>query len=134
ISCTRTFGHTAIFVLGVTLFAWGLKSKATAALAIGIASHLVLDGFQDYWFLRLNGNEGESSALIAMLFPFYLPRFSAQPFPSALEHLKSLGRPFLLVSEAIGLLILARSIRDKRRRFKIAGRIGSTSKKSKAAR
>lgn len=134
ISCTRTFGHTALFALFLTTLAIFRKSKPLAAVAIGVATHLALDGFEDYWIHTISGESGESSSVVAMLFPFYLHRFSAQPFPTMFEHIKTLGRPFLIVSEIIGLGILSWTLYRDRRRLKLADRIGSILKKSKAVR
>jgi membrane-bound metal-dependent hydrolase YbcI (DUF457 family) len=124
VSCTRTFGHTAIFLVAIAIYAWARRSRAAAAVALGVGTHLVLDAFQDYWFRAFLGNEGESSALVALLFPFHLARFSEMPFASLAEHLRSVGRPFLLVSEGIGALILARLWIIERRRARLAGRSG----------
>jgi hypothetical protein len=135
ISCTRTIGHTALLTLAIAGLAFARKSKALAALALGAATHLAIDGFQDFWFHRVEGNEGESSAVVAILFPFYLQRFSEMPFPSLGDHLKSGSRPFLVISEGIGLAILSWTVWKERRRIRLAaGRIGSSLKKSKADR
>ncbi len=106
ISCTRTFGHTGIFVVGLTAIAWLKRSPLLAAIGLGVASHLVLDGFQDYWIHERMHIEGESSLRLAALFPFYEARFGVQPFPTLFDHLKSVGRPLLLLTEGIGLAIL----------------------------
>ncbi len=107
ISCTRTIGHTALFALGLAALATWRKSRVLAALSLGVASHLALDGFQDYWAHRVQGVPGESSLVLAALFPFFEARFGIQPFPSFSEHLKSGGRPLLLLTEGIGIAILA---------------------------
>jgi len=134
ISCTRTFGHTAIFVFGLTLLATFRKSTLLAAITLGVASHLVLDGFQDYWIYRVLHHKGESSLLLAALFPFYEARFGAMPFESLLAHLKSGNRPIVLTAEAVGLLFLGWDWWKKKWRPKWLVRIGSASRKSKAAR
>jgi hypothetical protein len=135
ISCTRTLGHTGLLALLLAGLATIRKSKILAALALGTATHLAIDGFQDFWFHRVEGNEGESSAVIAILFPFYLQRFSEMPFPTIGDHLKSGIQPFQLISEGIGLAILSWTLWKERRRIRLAaGRIGSSLKKSKAGR
>jgi hypothetical protein len=134
ISCTRTFGHTGILALllaGIALFR---KSKVLGALALGVATHLAIDGFQDFWFHRVEGHDGESAAVIAILFPFYLSRFAEMPFATIVDHAKNGAQPFLLISESIGFLLFAWTVWKERRRARLAGRIGSASQKSKAGR
>jgi hypothetical protein len=130
ISCTRTFGHTALFMLLLSTAAWARKSKILAALTIGIATHLMLDGFQDYWL----GNGGESSLRLAALFPFYEPRFGEMPYGSMIEHLKSAGRSFVIVSEIIGAALLGWDYWKKKWKFKGLLRIGLPWRKSRAVR
>lgn len=118
ISCTRTFGHTALFVFLLALFATVRKSAPLASLALGVASHLVLDGFQDYWTYRVLHSQGESSLLLAILFPFYKSHFSVMPYDSFFDHLKSVNQPILLVTEGIGIMILIWDWRIKKKRTK----------------
>jgi len=134
ISCTRTFGHTALFLFALALIAFIRKSKLFAALTIGVATHLMLDGFQDYWFYRVQNLEGESSLVLAALFPFYKPYFGAMPFTSLYEHLETVGRPFTFGAEIIGLAILGWDYWKKKWRFKQVIRIGLPWRKPKADR
>jgi hypothetical protein len=135
ISCTRTLGHTAIFALALAGLAFVRKSKPLAALALGVATHLAIDGFQDFWFHRVEGHDGESAAVVAILFPFYLPRFSAMPFATFADHLKSGAQPFLLISESIGFLLFAWTVWKERRRIRLAVvRTGSALRKSRSDR
>lgn len=134
ISCTRTLGHTAIFTFGLALLASLRKSKLLAAITLGVASHLVLDGFQDYWIHRVLHHEGESSLILAALFPFYEPRFGMMPYDSLLDHLKSGNRPIVLTAEGIGLLFLGWDWWKKKWRPKWPVRIGSVSRRSKGGR
>lgn len=134
ISGTRTFGHTALFVLGLTVLATIRRSTVIAALVLGVASHLMLDGFQDYWLQRVLHHEGESSLLLAVFFPFYESHFAEIPYATFLDHLKSGTRPMLIIAEAVGLAILGWDWWKKKWRPKFLHRSGSTSKKSKAVR
>jgi hypothetical protein len=111
ISCTRTVGHTGIFALSIALLAFARRSKTMAAIALGVASHLLLDGLQDYWARKFLGVAGESSLAMAALFPFFTgsfdPRFAIMPGKSLGERLSSGALPFIAVSETLGLAILA---------------------------
>ncbi len=124
ISCTRTLGHTAIFVFALTLISILRRSTSLAAIVLGISSHLVLDGFQDYWIHRVLHIQGESSLLLAALFPFYENHFGEMPFESFMEHLKSGTQPILIMSEGAGLLFLGWDWWKKRWRPKFFHRNG----------
>jgi len=104
ISCTRTVGHTGIFLLCILLLAWIRKSKILAAIGLGIATHLMLDGLQDRWFL-MHGSVGPSATLWAVVYP-YFGRFASMPFDSASAHLQTVKQPFILAAEGIGFLLL----------------------------
>lgn len=134
ISCARTFAHTALFVLALSMIAFIRKSTLFAALSIGVSTHLVLDGFQDYWILRVLGQSGESSLRLAALFPFYENRFGDFPYESAFEHVTNSLRTVTVVAEAIGLLILGWDYWKKKWRFKRLLRIGLPWRKPRAAR
>src|SRR6185312_7307809 len=43
ISGTRTFGHTVLFAAAIAAYAAARRSKAAAAVALGCATHLILD-------------------------------------------------------------------------------------------
>jgi hypothetical protein len=134
VSCTRTFGHTAIFLFTLSLIAFFRQSKLFAALTIGVATHLVLDGFQDYWFEHVMNLGGESSLRIAVLFPFLQSRFADMPYTTLLDHLRSGERPFTIVSESVGIAILGWDYWKKKWRFKQLLRIGLPWRKPRAAR
>ena len=103
-SGTRTIGHTGVFLIILTALAFARKSKPLAALALGVATHLLLDNITD----RVLGHPGEtSSALTALVFPLLGFHFAVIPFKSLAEHLRSFNEPFLWVSEIIGAGLLA---------------------------
>jgi hypothetical protein len=106
VSCTRTFGHTALFLFGLSLLAFLRKSKVFAAITIGVATHLVLDGFQDYWLLEVLHLPGESSLRLAALFPFYANHFGDDPFLSVADHIRRGGTSITIGAEAVGAAIL----------------------------
>lgn len=134
ISCSRTLAHTAIFVFVLSVIAFARKSTIFAALSIGVATHLVLDGFQDYWLIEVLGQPGESSLRLAALFPFYENRFGNYPFESVMDHLKSSIRTVTIIAEAIGVAILGWDYWKKKWKFKQLLRIGLPWRKPRAAR
>ncbi|MBC7691887.1 MAG: metal-dependent hydrolase [Methylotenera sp.] len=106
ISGTRTVGHTGIFLLLLTCAAIARRSRVLAALVLGVASHLILDGVSDH-FANINGTAiGASSAAIALIFPLQGVRFAVLPFSNVGEHLGSLRQPWFYITEAAGALIL----------------------------
>ena len=104
ISCTRTFGHSGLLLMLVLAIAMLKRSKILAAIGLGMATHLVLDGMQDRWNL-LHGSPGASATLLAATFP-YFGKFAAMPFNNVEDHLRTGTQPFILMSEVLGFLIL----------------------------
>lgn len=101
ISSTRTFGHSALFLIAVAAIAAIRRSPAGAALAWGIASHLVLDNMFDTFHQPV-----VSSAFQALIFPLHGLAFSVAPFSGFREHLMDANRPELLIGEVVGAAIL----------------------------
>lgn len=100
---TRTFGHTALLLLSIAAVAWLKRSRALAAVALGVATHLLIDVLGD----RIMHPENfPSSAQVALLWPF-LKSFVPIPFESASEHLRTILNPWVLGGEIVGALILA---------------------------
>ena len=104
ISCTRTVGHTGILLGLVLLLALFKKSKVLAAIGLGMATHLMLDGMQDRWNLS-HGSPGPSATLLAVTFP-YFGKFAAMPFNNLNDHLHTGTQPFIVIAEVAGFLIL----------------------------
>lgn len=109
VSGTRTFGHTAIFVLMLGTFATLRRSRKLSALSLGIATHLLLDGLTDYYFLISHGLTPGS----ALLWP--LNSFPVMPHPTLREHVGAWRNPFLIVSEVIGVSFLVPDFAKARR-------------------
>jgi hypothetical protein len=104
---TRTFAHTALFLLIVWAISGLMKSKNLLAVALGMATHLLLDNVAD----RLHdvfhpGTPTSHSAAIALLWPLMGVRFSPFPFHSMGEHLSGNLQPEILIAEAVGLLLI----------------------------
>lgn len=110
VSCTRAFGHTALLVLLVCGIAWIRHSRAFAGLALGMATHLALDGVQD---ALLGIPTHESSSYLAALYPF-TGHFAGMPFHSLGEHLMTGGTPIVFVAEIVGAFLLFREWRRRR--------------------
>lgn len=96
---SRAIGHTGLFLIALSLFAYIRKSKILAALVMGMATHLVLDNIGDH----LQGFN-ESSATHALLFPLYA--FSKYPFSGVADHLHTFFSPVILGAEALGAFLL----------------------------
>jgi hypothetical protein len=112
ISGTRTFGHTALFLLILSWIAVIRGSRPLAALALGVATHLLLDGFGDTFGPDVPG-DGAASAL---LWPLTGWRFPWSPYGSLSEHLSAYAAPFFLWAEAIGLALLVLDFGETRLR------------------
>jgi hypothetical protein len=102
ISSSRTLGHTAILLLGITGLAMARKSKILAAIALGTATHLLLDNLGD----RLMDPQHSSSALSALIFPLNGFEFAISPFKSFSDHMISIPNRFTITGEILGALIL----------------------------
>jgi hypothetical protein len=99
---TRTFGHTAIFLIVVAVFAWYRRSLWLSALALGIASHLMLDNLSD----ALRQDELRS-AMVALAWPLAGVKFVAIPYKGLGEHLSNVWNRVTIGAEIIGFGILA---------------------------
>src|SRR5262249_35477307 len=101
ISCTRTFAHTGVFVLLLVLLAWAFRSRVVAAIAVGAATHVILDILIDQvhgWAL--------TSSIIAACWPAFGWHFDYYGFPSLLTQLEGIVRPEILATEALGLILI----------------------------
>jgi hypothetical protein len=116
ISCTRTLGHTALFLFLMSAISFHLKrtqhSKQNLAIAFtaGIATHQLLDLFSDAVLIGFIAHtpKPEPAAWVAFFYPAYLPRFSVATFANLGEHLNHAMHPFSLSFEALGALLLIR--------------------------
>ena len=102
VSGTRTFGHTALFLLGLTLLAGVRKSKIFGALALGVATHLLLDQLGEAF-----AGSSESILETALLFPLGGFRFPVIPYAGLSDHLGSFRRTHIWMGELIGGALLA---------------------------
>ncbi|MGK5087951.1 metal-dependent hydrolase [Bdellovibrionota bacterium FG-2] len=103
ISSGRTFGHTALFLATLCAATLLRRSRLLAALALGTATHLLLDAIADY-FTILPGEPYIS----ALLWPFTGLAFPVQPTSTLGAHLLHFATPFFCGAEGLGLLLIAR--------------------------
>lgn len=92
IAGTRTFGHWGVTTLLPALAAVLFRSKRAAALALGLATHLILDALLH-------------PTPEAVLWPFLGP-FPTQPFSGLVEHMGFYWQFIPLALEALGLVLL----------------------------
>lgn len=110
---TRTYAHTALFLILLTLFAQWRQSRVIAALSLGMATHLLLDNVYDRLvFGQVASFSADtanlSTAFQALVFPYFGLRFADLPFRNMNEHFWSiLGNKALMGTEVAGLALLA---------------------------
>lgn len=101
ISGTRTFGHTALLLLCIAGIASWKKSRNLAALALGISTHLLLDGGVDMYGRYLG-----HSTTSALFWPFVTSRFPVFPHSGVQGHFVNPATPLLSAAEILGLALL----------------------------
>ncbi len=102
LSGTHLFAHTAVFLLVLALAARIRRSARLRALAIGVATHFVLDGV------------GLSMNLGTLLWPLFGWRFPVYPFRNLGQHLWTVMNPITLAGELLGAAVLLWSWRRTR--------------------
>lgn len=110
ISCSRTFGHTGLLILALSSLAWWRRSRVVAGLALGMATHVLIDAIQD---TIMGIPWREASSMLAVTWPFS-GRFAGMPFHNLGEHLASGGTPLILGAELVGAFLLVREWRRRR--------------------
>jgi membrane-bound metal-dependent hydrolase YbcI (DUF457 family) len=94
ISGSRTFGHTALFVIFICGLFWITKDRKFKMVALGLATHLFLDQVGDF------------GRFTYVSWP--ITAFPIMPFENTADHLLSVLRPYVLFGEIVGALILIR--------------------------
>ena len=117
ISGTRTFGHTALFLLLLAIVAIVTKSRAIAAVSLGVATHLLLDHLGDsighaIWpstDVIQYDERGRNLSLVGLLWPFLGNRLPVNLHRNIIEHARTfVFRPHIWIGEIIGFLFLMR--------------------------
>jgi hypothetical protein len=104
LSGTHLFAHTGLFLLGLVVAAVITRSPRVRAVAIGVATHLVLDCV------------GLSMGPGTLLWPLFGWSFPAYPFKNLGQHLATILNPVTLAGELLGGAILWWDYRKARRR------------------
>jgi hypothetical protein len=104
LSGTHLFAHTGLFLVALVIAALITRSVALRAVAIGVATHLVLDCV------------GLSMGLGTLLWPLFGRHFPAYPFTNLGQHLTTILNPVTLAGELAGAAILLWDYRKSRRR------------------
>lgn len=115
ISGTRTFGHTALLLVAMLLIALAAKNRVLAALSIGAATHLLLDGLSDQYIRAATGVNPES----ALLWPFFTQHFPVMPFDSLQAHVAHYQNPFTVGTEVGGVALLSWDLWKNRHRSEV---------------
>jgi membrane-bound metal-dependent hydrolase YbcI (DUF457 family) len=110
ISGTRTFGHTGLLILLVLGFSALMRSHPgrsgkTAALAVGMATHLLLDAVSERLGSTGTGLHTESASLLALVYP-YFGRFAVLPFSGMREHFLAHLTGVTWITESVGAILL----------------------------
>jgi membrane-bound metal-dependent hydrolase YbcI (DUF457 family) len=109
ISGTRTFGHTILFTATLAVVAAARRSRVFAALALGAATHLILDVVTDVFTRRAD------FSLRVLFWPLLGWQFPGYAYSGLREHLSQYHEPFILYAELIGAAILFIEWRRARR-------------------
>jgi hypothetical protein len=103
LSGTHLFAHTGLFLFALVIVARLTRSPAMRAVAIGVATHFVLDCV------------GLSMGLGTLLWPLFGWRFPVYPFRSLGQHLSTILSPVTLAGELLGAAIILWDYRKSRR-------------------
>lgn len=109
IAGTRSLGHTALGLLALLALAYFRRSRLLSALALGVATHLLLDQLAETLALAISPGTllPEASRFrVALLYPLEGWRFPQAIAPSLDAHLRSLATPLQLGGEALGLALI----------------------------
>lgn len=111
ISGTRTFGHTLLAALLVLL---AVRGRRGAMVALGMATHLLLDLGGDLvpLFAPASPAHAGPSTIAAILFPLLGPHFPISPFKSVAEHVRSIASAYQIAGELIGAALIFSASRN----------------------
>jgi hypothetical protein len=110
ISSTRTLGHTFLFLILLCGYAVARRSSTAAALAVGVVTHLLLDGF-----LETFDSRGLASSWHALAWPFMSPHFATLYIPTMSRHLRSLWAWPVAIGELVGMGLIGWEVWQGRR-------------------
>jgi hypothetical protein len=119
VSGTRTFGHTALFLGVIVAIAYFRNSPVWRAIALGVATHLLIDNIGDNIPLSTELLSPSSpSGLHALCWPLLGWTFPVYPlaFRTSLSHLSTLRDPWIIGGEIVGFCFLAWDLIARRRK------------------
>jgi hypothetical protein len=105
ITATRTVAHSALFTAIFVALGIFRRSRVLLTMALGMTTHLALDCLMD------TISTEPHSAIVAFGWPFLTREFVNYPFRSPVEHLEHLWNIPVLVTELIGLALIAWELR-----------------------
>jgi len=103
VNSTRTFGHTGLFLGVLIVLSFALRSRPMKALALGVATHLLLDLLGDIAYLW---RREPSASAIALAWPVASSHFVESYMPSIKDHALALITWPTAVGEVVGLGLL----------------------------
>ncbi len=116
-TCTRTLGHTGLLALAVIGVAIALRDRRGVLVSVGMATHLLLDAVGDG--MSASAAASDSSAQLALLYPIWRDHFGIMPFETLSHHAESVLRPYTVIGEVAGALVIARDrLRNRRREIR----------------
>jgi hypothetical protein len=111
IAGTRSFGHSAIFLLLITTISICKSWPRIQALAFGIATHVLLDNLGNIAAsTNISGTEVRT-----LLWPLFGLQFPEIPYHDVAEHLRAWANPAMLAGELVGIALLIYHFRGRRK-------------------
>ena len=110
ISSTRTVGHTALFLILLWGYAQVRRSSVAAALAVGVVTHLLLDGFIETFDPR-----GLSASWHALAWPFFSQHFATLYIQTMSQHLEMMWAWPVAIGELVGVGLIGWEVWQGRR-------------------
>ena len=104
IAGTRTFAHTAIFLLILCIIAALRKWRAMSALALGVAPHLLLDNLGNPFAPHVLDAAFRTVTLLWPLQGWYFPRLPYSGLPEQVSQV--VIQPFFFWTEVLGLILI----------------------------
>ncbi|MDE2510518.1 MAG: hypothetical protein KGL74_05300, partial [Elusimicrobia bacterium] len=106
IAGTRSFGHTFLFTAALAALARARRSKTLAALALGSATHLLLDLITDMSESGFDGHRLMSRSVKTLVWPLMGVQFPPALEGGLIHHLWRIQEPFILGAELAGAAFL----------------------------
>jgi hypothetical protein len=106
-----TIGHTGLLLALLCLVALWRRSPAFAALALGVATHLLLD-----FFMEIFDSRGLHGSWYAFGWPFVTDHFAISYVPTIKRHLRTLLVWPVIVAELVGMALIGWEVWRGRRR------------------